>query len=225
MRAHNFLDRTGVRFGKLVAISCFKKPEWPKRTYWNCVCDCGKEIAVQGGHLQMGHTVSCGCAKADLISAAKTTHGHTANHGSTKEYSAWLGMKNRCYNPNYYLYHHYGGKGVTVCQKWLDSFESFLADMGNATDGYSLERKNTAGNYESDNCKWADAVEQQNNKTNNVKITYDGKTLSTGQWARVVGICHKRIWARVKAGWSPERILTTPSSTKARKLKHERETS
>lgn len=209
-RAHNFVDRTGVRYGKLVALSHFKKPHRPKVTFWKCICDCGKEVEVYGGHLQVGHTTSCGCYKAEWTRDFYTTHGHTKNRKSSREYQSWNSMLARCYNPNNSDYHNYGGRGVKVCDRWRLSFESFFADMGPVPDGHTIDRVDTNGDYEPGNCKWSTLIEQANNRRDNVRLQHNGKTQTIAQWSRELGIKEGTLQTRIKLGWSHEKALTTP---------------
>lgn len=119
---------------------------------------------------------------------------HNVRHGHSRRviprsrtYKTWCGMKTRCFNPNRDDYRLYGGRGITVCERWL-TFENFLADMGERPEGMTLERKDPNENYEPDNCKWASPVDQSNNTRSNVLITYRGRTLNLTQWAKETGI-------------------------------------
>jgi hypothetical protein len=125
-------------------------------------------------------------------------------------YQVWAALKYRCLNPNSSKWKNYGGRGITVCKRWIDSFENFLEDMGERPEGSSLERINVDGNYEPGNCRWATQKEQQNNKRNNKKLTYKGKTQTIAEWSRELQISKVTLRERILRGWSVERTLSTP---------------
>jgi hypothetical protein len=119
-------------------------------------------------------------------------------------------MMTRCRNPNDAGYHNYGGRGITVCERW-SKFENFLADMGERPEGQTLDRyPNNNGNYEPANCRWASHAEQQLNTRKVQVITFGGKTMSMRGWARNLGVSWGTLRHRLDAGWSVERTLTTP---------------
>ena len=152
------IDLTGQRYGRLTVI-CFGS------TRWKCLCDCGETTWVRSNSLRSGNTKSCGCFYREIITAGITrTHGHTSGYAQSKSYSCWDSIKQRCYNPKHKYYKDYGGRGIIVCERWRNSFEKFLADMGIAPIGLSLERINNNGNYEPGNCRWATAKEQVDNR-------------------------------------------------------------
>lgn len=122
-------------------------------------------------------------------------------------------MKRRCLNPNNFAYSRYGGRGITVCDRWLESFENFLVDMGEAPPGMSLDRIDNDGNYKPGNCRWATPLEQGSNKCNNHLIEFEGKTQSLSQWANEYGIQVGTLWYRLKEGWLIEEALTKPLMT------------
>jgi hypothetical protein len=155
------IDHTGTRFGRLFVIGYAHTLKG--KTYWNCLCDCGVEVVLLGEHLK-GGTKSCGCLRKDTIKILMTTHGHTVNKVFSLEYNSWRAAKSRCYDQNSEKYPIYGGRGIVVCDRWKNSFENFFEDMGRRTVELSLERNDVNGNYEPDNCRWATAVEQANNK-------------------------------------------------------------
>jgi hypothetical protein len=140
------------------------------------------------------------------------THGMT----NTPEHRSWTGMKGRCINPKNKRWHRYGGRGISVCERWLESFENFYADMGPKPVGTSLERVNNDGNYEPSNCIWATPKQQQNNMRRNVFLEYRGKRLTIAQWAREIGIDRGTLRARKRRGWTVEEIFN-PDVTKALK--------
>jgi hypothetical protein len=131
-------------------------------------CECGTEKRILRSHVQNGHTKSCGCLVGEATSKSNkerlTKHGHAKNGQPTRTYTTWVSIKARCFNPKNIGYKDYGGRGITMCQRWVDSFDSFLADMGEKPAGLSIERKDVNSNYEPKNCKWATAKEQANNR-------------------------------------------------------------
>lgn len=141
-------------------------------------------------------------------------HGDAPNSGKSKEYTTWMGIKSRCYNKNVRSYKSYGGRGIHVCDRWLNSYENFLLDMGRApSPKHSIERKNNNGNYDPDNCKWATDEEQRSNTSTLRKITFNGQTKSISQWADVLNIKYKTLDNRLRVGWSIERSLSQPTKT------------
>lgn len=136
-------------------------------------------------------------------------HGHAGIKSA--EYRAWKGMNTRCYNPNRIDYDRYGGRGITVCERWW-SFENFLADMGEKpSPRHSIERRNNDGNYEPDNCYWATRREQNINTRRNHPLVLNGRTQLITDWAQELGIHHMTLYRRLESGWSVERTLTTPA--------------
>lgn len=155
-------DLTGRRFGLLKVIKFVRVQG--QASFWKCRCDCGKMTIVRSYHLNNGHTKSCGCFSQD--NPAHLRHGHTRNRRHSSEYMAWSSMKTRCLNPNNKRWKDYGGRGITICTRWLESFEAFFADMGpKPSRRHSIDRKNNNGNYNKRNCRWA-TPEQQNRNRN-----------------------------------------------------------
>jgi len=126
------------------------------------------------------------------------------------EYGVWLAMKQRCRNPNHPEYPRYGGRGITVCDRWADSFESFLADMGDRPEGFTLDRVDNEGNYEPENCEWALQNVQNRNYSRNNWLTYNGETLCITDWAKRIGVNHQTLRNRLKRGWTLDEALGTP---------------
>lgn len=150
-------------------------------------------------------------------------HGVTVRplkvHGESRsvEYGIWQGMLERCYRPGSQAYANYGGRGITVCDRWRSSFEAFLADMGRRpSPDHSVDRKDNDGPYSPDNCRWATQVEQANNTRANHLVTAHGRTQTIAQWARELGIGWNAIGERLKAGWSPEEAVSTPRTDSRR---------
>jgi hypothetical protein len=156
----------GNRFGSWTAI------RYRGAERFLCRCDCGTERAVRNNHLRSGKSRSCGCLKSQHISDSKTIHGHTRKHINHPLYGTWTTMHQRCTNPNARGYERYGGRGITVCERWRgpDGFPNFLADMGERPAGLSLDRRDNDGNYEPSNCRWATASEQQRNTRRQTRV-------------------------------------------------------
>jgi len=144
-----------------------------------------------------------------VLSAQTATMNTTLK--SSPEYATWFSMKHRCYNPKSTSYQRYGGRGIKICNLWIDSFENFLADMGSKpTPKHSIERKNNAGDYAPDNCVWATPKEQANNRRSNTVLTHKGRSQTIAQWAFETGIDASVIYARLNDGWTSDRALSEP---------------
>ena len=197
-------ELTGRRFGMLVAISPAHLDD-AHQWHWNVHCDCGNQQKTVRAHdLLTGKQTSCGCVHV--------THGATKGGKPTPEYLSWRGMLARCTNPKATGFENYGGRGVTVCERW-QSFALFLEDMGprpNITD--SIDRIDNDGNYEPGNCRWATTLEQNQKKRSLVMLTVDGETSYLADWARRVGLDEDTLRKRVlKLGWDHRRAVMTPT--------------
>jgi hypothetical protein len=188
-----YKDISGKVFNRLTAISVDESKKSKSRgKYWLCQCICGKTTSVQLSHLQSGRTKSCGCLK--LEKPSHTTHGMSRS----REHGIWRGMKDRCHNQKNTAYHHYGEKGITVCDRWRNSFESFIEDMGLAPSNlHSIEREKNELGYSKDNCVWATAEIQANNKSTNRIVTYKGATYTAAQLCRKLSIDYHRFFKRI----------------------------
>ena len=199
-------DVSGMKFGRYTVI-CRSGSDKRGQATWLCRCECGREKVVRGYALRRGTAKSCGCLVVDTSRALHTTHGLVRDN--LKAYRAWAAMKTRCYNQNFKSYPDYGGRGITVCASWINSFEQFFLDMGPPPDGLTLDRIDYNSGYSKSNCRWASQYQQQNNKRNNVRITLNGVTKSVRQWAEDLGIDESTIRWRIKNGWSTEAAVTT----------------
>lgn len=159
------LDLTGQRFGRLEVVA-FARVNRSRNACWLCRCDCGKERVVSGHELRRGRTSSCGCWRSAVKILLNLKHGHKRAGSETPEYRAWHSMISRCTNPKLEAWKYYGGRGITVCDRWKNSFEAFLADMGpRPSPNLSIDRfPNNDGNYEPGNCRWATRSEQRANQ-------------------------------------------------------------
>lgn len=199
-------DLTGMRFGRLVAIS--PAPNKDRRTMWLCKCDCGNTCTVRTDYLKNGMTKSCGCYQKDARYTNHLIHGLT-DHPIMRTYRHML---SRCYNPNVPNYDRYGGRGITICDEWREDFMSFYtwSILNGWAEGLSIDRIDNDKGYSPENCRWTTMDVQANNKSLNRKITYGGKTLTVSEWAKECNIPYFTLYARFKSGWPAEEALTKP---------------
>jgi len=192
----------GIKFGKLTVLNRTRGNNG--NVAWVCKCDCGNTTIVYTSDLTTGHTKSCGCSH----------NGHpTHNMTYTPIYKIWKHMKSRCYNPHNNRYEFYGAKGITVCNKWLH-FEGFYEDMGSTySKGLSIDRINVNGNYEPSNCKWSTDLEQANNKTNSIMLTFNNETNSLQNLCRKYKLPSNTIKYRLKAGYTVQQAFKIPIIT------------
>lgn len=191
-------DLVGKRFGKLLALKIVGARR--EQALWLCQCDCGNAAEVPRGALLSGNTKSCGCGMGGT--------GHRKS--KTRAYRVWQNMIRRCSNPKDWAYRWYGGRGISVCERWRD-FTKFLEDMGQPPDGLEIDRINNNGNYEPGNCRWATIQEQMNNRRNTIRIEFQGCVDTISGWAIKLKMCRQTLRRRFENGWSVERALTTPT--------------
>lgn len=205
----NFLDLSGKKFLRLTVVERDVSDE-NSRVRWICQCDCGKKISAFSSNLVMGYTKSCGCYGAQRRSESHTTHGGYNDPEKKGTLLSWKSMMVRCYYKRNNRYHLYGGRGITVCDRWKQ-FENFWTDMGRRPEGMSLDRKDNNENYTPQNCRWASHRQQQNNRRNNVLLEFQGESKTAPEWGRAVGLSGSLIQSRISNGWSVERAITTPA--------------
>lgn len=172
------------RYGRLTVL---KRTVFTKRAKWLVRCDCGVEKEVLAESLRSGSTKSCGCLRSESVKSKNMTHGLS----NTEMYRRWQMILDRCNNPNSKAYKNYGGRGISVCKSWSESFESFIRDVGYPPGkGYSLDRINNDGDYSPGNVRWATQLEQSRNTRRNILITYKGEIKVLKDWAVTLGISH-----------------------------------
>lgn len=155
------------------------------------------------------------------MNTGNTKHGHSNNGGRTREYNSWIAMRKRCLSPADKAYPHYGGRGIKICDRWIESFENFLADMGESPSPlHSLDRyPDNDGNYESGNVRWATPVQQSNNRRSNRIITVNGISKTITQWERHLGMPRSAINSRIYKGFTPEEAILIPYPRRRKKVK------
>lgn len=199
------IDLTGQKFARLTFVK-----EVGGRV-WEVVCDCGTVFTVLYSSVKTGNTSSCGCLKREatvLRNKAGAKEGR-----QTREYKIWGGIKTRCYNTKAKKYKEYGARGIYMSEEWRNSFDVFYADMGpSPSNKHSIDRIENSKGYERGNCRWATAIEQGNNKTCNVRVTYAGETLTLTQWGERALVRPEIFGNRIRLSkWSFEEALNTPS--------------
>ena len=205
------IEVLGQRFKRLTVLRELpnrRNPNGESRRWCLCRCDCGKEVVIQVGKLLSGNTGSCGCLSRDTTRKRSLKHGHNRAGEYNSTYKSWSHMKDRCLNPRNKSYSYYGGRGITVCDRWLD-YANFLEDMGEKPKGMSIDRINNDGNYEPDNCRWANAKQQNRNKRWNVWIEFQGRRMILTDWAKLIGISRMGLVRRLNE-WSLADALTKP---------------
>lgn len=180
------IDLQGKEIKNILFIGYIAKGFW--KVKYTCGCF-GKLTKTLAEKAKTGKCFSCYNRYAKVLTEK---HGYSRRKGSEPTYNSWLNMRRRCYDEKNNRYKYYGAKGVTVCERWKNSFENFLEDMGKAPDGCSIERINLEEGYNKNNCKWATVKEQANNKTNNILISKGDETMSLRHWCEIEKIDYKR---------------------------------
>lgn len=193
------IDRTGHVYGRWTLLSRI-----PGKRQYICRCECGVSKAVAMSHLRQGKSKSCGCLEKELASARSKTHGMSG----TVEYQAWINMRDRCSNPSAAHYDCYGGRGITVCCRWVNSFENFYEDMGpRPSTKHSIDRIDVNGNYQPQNCRWVTSKEQNRNTRTNTIVQYLGQGMCIAEAAELSGISQCTLSMRVRRGWDASRLF------------------
>lgn len=213
---------TGLRSGRLVVETLAEiRQSSPvlKKVYWRCRCDCGKTVDVFMSNLKNGHTQSCGCYKSEQTAKAHLTHGGSRVGKWEPLFVVWRQMISRCKNDWNVSYKYYGGRGIRVCDRWLE-YAAFREDMqhGYIQGVTSLDRINNDGNYEPSNCRWATVKEQARNTRKNVWLEHKGERLCLTDWGIRIGCKPQVISLRLKRGWTVDEALTIPVGSVVGKL-------
>ena len=186
----------GKRFGKLTVIKKLENNKFNHST-WLCKCDCGNKIVIDRSNLSINKTktVSCGCHKKEII----TKH----NKYKTKIYSVYIAMKQRCYNKQSIPYKYYGGRGIKICDEWLDEENGFINfynwSINNGwKEGLSIDTINTNADYKPDNCRWTNSLTQMNNTRRNHYVTHNNETHTIAEWARILNENYSTLYNKLK---------------------------
>jgi hypothetical protein len=193
-RPKHFIDLAGQRFGRLLVIE-YKGTSPTRHDLWLCMCDCRKESIVTSSNLRSGTTSSCGCYHLERQRTIPRTHGQS--NPKTRAYRSWASMKARCQNPKVQKYPLYGGRGITICAPWI-AFENFYADMGECPEGMTLERKDSNGNYEPGNVRWASVLEQSRNRRSSKYVIHNGQRLALKDYATIMGIKYTTAYKQLR---------------------------
>lgn len=196
-------EMAGLRFGRWTVNAEGQKDANGNRQL-ECQCECGTARLVAIGALTSGRSASCGCLSAEMSAARRTTHGLSGS----RTHNIWVDMKARCLNERHPAFARYGGRGITVCERWM-TFENFLEDMGECPEGLSIDRNRNNDGYEPSNCTWATPKEQANNRRSNRVFPINGETLNIRQMSAKYGVPYDRLRARLLyLNWAPERAIT-----------------
>lgn len=207
---HKVLLKIGSRYGTMTITDISRTRINPAKQlliYYYCVCDCGASAQKEISDLRRRDKYGIKCPGC----TPRIKH----RMSGTQVYRVWATMKDRCYSKTCKKYSIYGGRGIKICKRWLDSFECFFGDMGPRPAGMSIERINNNGDYEPGNCKWATSREQSANTRKNRHITHNGQTMILSDWARNVGISASLISTRIIRGWDPAIAATTPKTKRS----------
>lgn len=193
------------QYGRWTVLERYPRDE-RKRYMALCKCECGTERVVDYQQVRAGSSKSCGCLNREKSSARHKTHGLT----KSPIYSVWKNMKRRCTNPDAKDFYLYGGRGISVCERWMD-FNNFYADMGDIPfKSAQLDRIDSDGNYEPSNCKWSSPSEQMRNRRDNRMIEHNGEYLCLTDWESKAGFPRNMLYSRLKNGWSFDKAINTP---------------
>lgn len=203
------IDITGQKFGRLTVIKLdhiVNKKHGPE-SYWLCKCDCGNEKIIRKDHITGNKTLSCGCLQKEKASKINSTH----HLSKSRIYYIWASMKSRCSLKTDTNYARYGAKGIKVCDEW-QNFEPFYnwAINNGYKDNLSIDRIDVYKDYCPENCRWANRIQQANNKSNNTKIKYNNEEHTLAEWAKILGYSYSTMCHRYYRNWDVEKMMKQP---------------
>ena len=207
-----YINLVGQKFGRLTVIdeASDSRHEKNRHVKWLCECECGNLVSVQSNSLHNGTTLSCGCYHSDRVIETHTKHGLCYDR-INRIYKA---MHQRCENPKAFRYDRYGGRGIKVCDEWSGEkgFENFYAwsSQNGYSEDLSIDRIDNNKGYSPNNCRWVDHETQDNNKSTNHYVTYNGETKTLSQWGRAMGLKKSTIQGRLHRGWNEIDAITIP---------------
>lgn len=203
-----------MKFGRLTVLCRAEDRVYKdgrKRIAWNCRCDCGNTKEVLGENLKSGYTKSCGCLQKEKAAMAQLKHGEA----DSRLYNVWSAIKRRCFNSTVPEYHRYGGRGITMCNEWLDYevFSNWARANGYRDDAprgeCTIDRIDNNGDYCPDNCRWVNQQDQMNNVSYNHYVTYNGENHTVAEWSRIYNIPYTRLLQRLnRYKMTPEKALS-----------------
>lgn len=203
-------DLLGKKFGRLTVYAvCYNKRG--KRA-WKCLCDCGNENIVETAELIRGKSTSCGCYRKEKNLNIVTTHGMT----NTRLFHIFDSMKARCYRKKSINYNLYGGRGIKICDEWLNDNKKFFewAFKNGYKEDLTIDRIDVNGNYEPSNCRWITVKEQARNRRTNTMFTYKGQTKCLKEWGEITGLCPATIGYRIKHNYPKDKVLSNEKHIK-----------
>lgn len=189
------INLVGNKYDRLIVLRETNKRTRQGSIIWECVCDCGNTVFSTGGNLKRYNTKSCGCLNRQKRAVSCLKHGMT----NTPEFKCWQHIISRCTKPFDRSYKNYGGRGISICERWFFSFQNFFEDMGNRpSNNHSIERNNVNGNYEPSNCRWATRDEQAKNKRNTRRVEYQGEFYHVNELCKKIGISKVTLYNKLR---------------------------
>lgn len=213
MKQPRYKDIAGLTFHRLTAVR-FDHVDERRRANWLFRCVCGTEVVAPATMVRYGHNKSCGCMLRENQARGTLRHGRS----QSACWKAWLRMRKRCEQPSSQRYPNYGGRGITVCERW-SVFENFYADMGDPPPGYTLERRDVNASYSPENCLWIEPADQYRNKTNTLRVSLHGVEVAFCDLVSLSGLNYATAYARLKSyGWPVERVFPSITPADVRRL-------